>query len=165
MQNERPARKVVVSRFIAHFALLILNMPSTHTITRRVEFSETDLAGIMHFSNFFRFMETAEHDFYRRLGLKLVTKNPDGSSIGWPRVSATCDYKRPLRFEDEVDVMLRVAKKTDKSITYEFTFRKKGDADDAAQGAVTIVCCSFREGRMQATLIPKEFNEKIEVAG
>ena len=140
-------------------------MPSTHTITRRVEFSETDLAGIMHFSNFFRFMETAEHDFYRRLGLKLVTKTADGSSIGWPRVSATCDYKRPLRFEDEVDVTLKVAKKTDKAITYAFTFRKKGDPDDAAQGTVTIVCCSFREGRMQATLIPKEFNEKIEVAG
>ena len=36
--------------------------------TRQVEFSETDMAGIMHFSNFFRFMETAEHGFYRSLG-------------------------------------------------------------------------------------------------
>src|SRR5258706_13125550 len=111
-------------------------MPSTHTITRRVEFSDTDLAGIMHFSNFFRFMESAEHDFYRRLGLKLVTRSTDGSSIGWPRVSATCDYKRPLRFEDEVDVTLKVAKKTDKAITYAFAFRKKGDLEDAALGAV-----------------------------
>ncbi|HLX61815.1 MAG TPA: thioesterase family protein [Planctomycetota bacterium] len=139
-------------------------MPSTHTITRRVEFSETDLAGIMHFSNFFRYMESAEHDFYRRLGLKLVTECADGSSIGWPRVSATCDYKRPLKFQDEVDVTLKVAKKTEKAITYEFSFTKKGEADEAAHGALTVVCCSFRGGRVQATLIPKEFDEKIEIA-
>src|SRR5437763_723168 len=125
-------------------------MPSTHTITRRVEFSETDLAGIMHFSNFFKFMETAEHSFYRALGLKLVLRSPDGSSIGWPRVSASCDYKRPLKFEDEVDVTLKVAKKTDKAITYDFLFRKKGDTEDAARGSVTIVCCAFRDGKMQA---------------
>src|SRR5262249_13806581 len=102
-------------------------MPSTHTITRRVEFSETDLAGIMHFSNFFKFMETAEHSFYRALGLKLVARGADGASIGWPRVSASCDYRRPLKFEDEVDVTLKVAKKTEKAITYDFLFRKKGE--------------------------------------
>ncbi|MEI6235192.1 MAG: thioesterase family protein [Planctomycetota bacterium] len=140
-------------------------MPSTHTITRRVEFSDTDLAGIMHFSNFFRFMETAEHDLYRQLGLKLVTKNADGSSIGWPRVSASCDYKRPLKFEDEVEVTLTVAKKTEKAITYEFVFKKKGEPEECARGSVTIVCCSFRDGRMQATFIPKDFSDKLEVAG
>ncbi len=139
-------------------------MPSTHTITRRVEFSETDLAGIMHFSNFFKFMETAEHAFYRELGLKLVAKSPDGSSIGWPRVAASCDYKRALKFEDEVDVTLKVVKKTDKAITYDFIFRKKGETEESARGSITIVCCAFRDGRMQATFIPKEFNEKIEVA-
>lgn len=139
-------------------------MASTHTITRRVEFSETDLAGIMHFSNFFRFMETAEHDFYRLLGLKLVLKNDDGSSIGWPRVSATCDYKRPLKFEDEVDVTLKVAKKTEKAITYDFIFQKKGETIETARGSITVVCCSFRDGRMQATFIPKEFSDKIDVA-
>jgi acyl-CoA thioester hydrolase len=139
-------------------------MPSTHTITRRVEFSDTDLAGIMHFSNFFKYMETAEHDFYRLLGLQLVTLNPDGSSIGWPRVSASCDYKRPFKFEDEVDVTLKVAKKTEKAITYDFIFRKKGEAAESARGSVTIVCCSFRDGRMQATFIPRDFAEKLEVA-
>ena len=139
-------------------------MPSTHTITRRVEFSDTDLAGIMHFSNFFKYMETAEHDFYRLLGLKLVTINPDGSSIGWPRVSASCDYKRAFKFEDEVDVTLKVAKKTEKAITYEFIFQKKGEAAEHARGSVTIVCCSFRDGRMQATFIPQDFAEKIDVA-
>ena len=136
-------------------------MPSTHTSTRRVEFSDTDLAGIMHFSNFFKFMESAEHDFYRLLGLKLVSRNADGSSIGWPRVGASCDFKRPFKFEDEVDVTLKVAKKTGKAITYDFIFCKHGEAQECARGSVTIVCCAFRDGTLQATLLPKEWDEKI----
>ncbi len=40
-------------------------MPSGFSITRRVEFHETDMAGIMHFANYFRWMETCETDFYR----------------------------------------------------------------------------------------------------
>lgn len=140
-------------------------MASTHTIQRRVEFSETDLAGIMHFSNFFRYMETVEHDFYRSLGLKLTEKLADGTVIGWPRVDCACEFKRALRFEDVVDVSLKVAKKTGKSITYEITFRKSGEAEEYARGTMTIVCCAFREGKMQAMLIPREWEEKIEVAG
>ena len=40
-------------------------MASEYTITRRVEFSETDLAGIMHFTNYYRWMEICEHEFLR----------------------------------------------------------------------------------------------------
>jgi len=49
-------------------------MPYEFKLTRRVEFAETDMAGIMHYSNYFRFMETAEHAFFRSLGLSIVTK-------------------------------------------------------------------------------------------
>ena len=71
--------------------------------TRRVEFAETDMAGIMHFANFFRYMEMAEHAFYRTLGFSVHETN-EGGIVGWPRVMARCDFKRPLRFEDEVEV-------------------------------------------------------------
>src|SRR5204862_5530715 len=76
--------------------------------TRQVQFSETDMAGLMHFSNFFRFMETAEHGFYRSLGFSVVdlSRHP---RFGWPRVHAECDYKKPLRFEDMVEVQVLVA--------------------------------------------------------
>ena len=39
---------------------------------RTVEFSETDMAGIVHYSNFFRYMESAEHAFFRALGFSVV---------------------------------------------------------------------------------------------
>ena len=75
------------------------------TITRRVEFSETDLAGIVHFSNFCRYMEHAEHAFFRSLDRSIVDRD---LGVGWPRVHLSCDFKKPLRFEDEVEIQLLV---------------------------------------------------------
>jgi acyl-CoA thioester hydrolase len=43
-------------------------MAFEYKVRRRVEFSETDMAGIVHYSNFFRYMEAAEHEFFRSLG-------------------------------------------------------------------------------------------------
>ena len=76
-------------------------------VVRRVEFSETDMAGIVHYSNFFRYMEAAEHGFFRSLGLSVVTRQVD-PPVGWPRVHAECDYRKPLRFEDLVEIHLLI---------------------------------------------------------
>jgi YbgC/YbaW family acyl-CoA thioester hydrolase len=135
---------------------------------RRVEFSETDMAGIMHYSNFFRFMETAEHGFYRSLGFSVVMAETD-PRLGWPRVHAECDYKKPLRFEDEVEIHLLVKEKRTKSLAYQFRFRKLGPSPsssiEVARGALTIVCVMHHpDGTMSATPIPNEIAEKIEVA-
>src|SRR5438445_8368471 len=109
--------------------------------TRRVEFSDTDMAGIMHYSNFFRFMETAEHGFYRSLGFSVVANESD-PRLGWPRVHAECDYKKPLRFEDNVEIHLLVREKRSKSLSFMFRFRNLSGspAVEVARGALTIVC-------------------------
>ena len=83
--------------------------------TRRVQFSETDLAGIAHFSAFFRFMEEAEHALWRAAGLSIGKAEETG---GWPRVSAAFDFKNPLRFEDEFDVAVQLTTVTRRSIQY-----------------------------------------------
>ena len=135
-------------------------MPSEFTITRRVEFGETDAAGIVHYSNFFRFMEACEHAFFRSLGTSIVDKS---SGIGWPRVHASCDYRKPLYFEDEFTIALRVTGKTSKSLSYEFVF-EKGDIE-IARGDLT-VCCVRRDvtGEMKATDIPVDIADKISIA-
>jgi acyl-CoA thioester hydrolase len=138
-------------------------MASEFKYTRRVEFSETDMAGIVHFSNYFKYMESAEHAFVRSLGLSITPKNMN-PPIGWPRVNATCEYKRPLKYEDEVEIELKVAARTEKAITYAFTFRKNGEQEVCAVGSVTVVCVTIRDGKMQATFIPQEYADKIQPA-
>src|SRR5689334_1320140 len=127
-------------------------------ITRRVEFSETDMAGIMHYSNFFRFMETAEHGFYRTLGFSVVLADHN-PPLGFPRVHAECDFKRPLRFEDLVEVHLLVQEKKSKSLTYLFRFSNlsKTPVEEVARGSITIVCVAQQpSGKMSAVPVPAD---------
>ena len=112
-------------------------MSSFYT-TRRVEFHDTDAAGIMHFSAYFQFMEEAEHELLRRLGLSVLMHDDEGS-ISFPRVAAQCDYRGALRFEDEVEIGVSLARRGEKSVTWRFQFRRQGQ--DVAEGSITAVCC------------------------
>ena len=56
---------------------------------------------IVHFANFFRYMEAAEHAFLRSLGLSVVM-DIDGGKYGLPRVSASCDYLKPARLDETI---------------------------------------------------------------
>lgn len=105
---------------------------------RRVEFRDTDAAGIMHFSTFFLRMEEAEHAFLRSVGLSVWQEDADGK-LSWPRVSAACDYTGAVRFEQLLDIEVRLARLGDKSATYSFRFTC--DGRDVATGTMTSVCC------------------------
>lgn len=145
-------------------------MPYEFKAVRRVEFSETDMAGIVHFSNFFRYMETAEHGFYRSLGFS-VTLNQFDPPLGFPRVHVACDYKKPLRFEDLVEIHILVKEKRSRVLSYFFRFSKVGPEGSStppqlvATGVLTVVCVAHdKSGKMEAVAIPAELADKIEVA-
>lgn len=133
---------------------------------KRVEFSETDLAGILHFSNMFRYMEMAEHAFYRSLGLTVL----DGANpkTGWPRVHASCDYLAPLYFEEVARVRLLVKEKRKTSLHYLFIISKlqNNQVVVVARGHSSAVFVAFdsRTGKMEARSIPEKFGEGIEAA-
>ena len=131
------------------------------SITHRVQFSETDLAGIMHFSNFFKMMEEVEHAFFRSVGLS-VSMQHDDIHIGWPRVSATCDFSGPVRFEDEVECRMKVLRVGEKSFTYEVEFLVKGKR--VAVGKTTSVCCAVGQ-EMKSIAIPKAIKGKLTGEG
>jgi acyl-CoA thioester hydrolase len=137
-------------------------MPSEFVLTRQVEFHETDMAGIMHFANFFRWMEVCETAFYRSLGLPQISFVP-GQVVGWPRVQVSCAYRAPLRFNDTVEVKLLVQKLTARSVTYVFQFRKAGAL--VATGEVTAVCVTAgADGAMAAQPIPADVRARLQVA-
>lgn len=136
--------------------------------TRRVEFSETDMAGIVHFSNFFRYMETAEHGFYRSLGFSVILDQFD-PPLGFPRVHASCDYKKPLRFEDLLEIHILVKEKRSRVLSYLFRFTKLPKEEGGkpvlvATGLLTVVCVTHGPGKMEAAPIPEELASRIEAA-
>lgn len=149
-------------------------MPTSRFIhRRRILFHETDLAGIVHFANFFKYMEEAEHAFVRSLGLSIHPPEELRGPIrrGWPRVSANCDFKAPLFFEEEVEIELAVAEVRPRSIRYRFHFWKNPDGGAssrtlAALGDLVVVRveADTATGLIIAVPIPPEFLEKIESA-
>jgi YbgC/YbaW family acyl-CoA thioester hydrolase len=144
-------------------------MPYEFKLKRRVQFADTDMAGIMHFTNFFRYMEETEHAFYRSLGFSVdMDKAHKSLGFGWPRVQASCDYLHPLRFEDEVEVHLIVAEIKSKTVRFVFIFRKTdgGKQLEVARGGMTVICVTRdREtNRMKAANIPSVIRSKLEVA-
>ncbi len=141
-------------------------MPYDFQHTRRVEFCDTDMAGIMHFSNFFRFMEATETAFMRSLGLSVVLSHC-GLDVCLPRVHAECDYQLPLRFEDEVRVHLLVEKKAARTLTYQFRFFKiSGEArTEVARGRLIAVCAARQpDGTLKAVALPKALADQLEEA-
>jgi acyl-CoA thioester hydrolase len=134
-------------------------MPTPFHTTRFVEFADTDMAGIMHFSAFFRFMEAAEHALLRSLGLS-VFKEIGGEVITFPRVAASCEYHSPARCEEVLEIEVTVDRVGTKSVTYGFKFSHNGR--DVATGKMTSVCCRVPHGGQPVSIpIPDEVASQL----
>ena len=134
-------------------------MPRVYTTSRRVEFHQTDAAGIAHFSAFFRYMEEAEHELLRHAGLSVFTEDVEGT-LSWPRVSAHCDFHGPARFEDVLQIAVDIGRMGEKSVTYRFRFTL--DEKSIASGTMTSVCCRITAGGLPVSIpIPQRILDKL----
>lgn len=134
-------------------------MISEYRLTRRVQFYETDAAGIVHFSWFYRYMEEAEHALWREAGLTIA---PRDAHIGFPRVSASFDFKRPLFFEDVFEVRLVIRDIARKTIRYEAEITSNGA--QVAVGTLIVACVRKVAGEaMTAVPIPPEIVSRFRV--
>jgi YbgC/YbaW family acyl-CoA thioester hydrolase len=138
-------------------------MPTPFRTTRRVEFADTDMAGIVHFANFFRYMEAAEVELLRSLDVSVAAR-PGGQDFSFPRVAASCDYLRPAYFDDVLDVEVTVRRVGQKSVTYGFEFRRGGEV--LARGQVSAVCCRTLPGHgIESVAIPEPVRRRLEALG
>jgi YbgC/YbaW family acyl-CoA thioester hydrolase len=120
-----------------------------------VEFHETDLAGIVHFSNLFRWMEAAELAFLRERGIPVFSSHATGER-GWPRAAAGAQFKSPLRFGDEVETRLWVRAVGRACVRYGFEVWRvggKGPDELAATGELASVHAS--RNRSNGSLCPQ----------
>ena len=127
------------------------------TYRRRVQFYETDLAGIVHFSWYPRYMEEAEHAMWRDAGLSI---KPAGLDLGFARVSISVEFHAPLYFEQEFEVHVRIESITRRSIRYACTVTREGVP--IATGTMAAVCVQNRPGEpFKAVEIPEEIVTRL----
>jgi acyl-CoA thioester hydrolase len=135
-------------------------MSRVFTYDRLVEFRDTDASGLMHFSTYFLGMEEAEHALLRSLGLSVWQPLATGGKLSWPRVSAQCDYRGPVTFEQLLRIELQVVRLGEKSVTYGCRFKQQDRL--VAEGRVTAVCCFIQPGELpQSVAIPESIRTRL----
>ena len=123
----------------------------------RVTWADTDAAQVVHYSNYFRFFERAEEEFYRHLGFSFTELDVRG--LWLPRVEAFCQYKKPARFNDFLEVGLMVEELKEKSAKFKFNVFNKETAALLATGYVVAVIADKQTGK--AIKIPGEIVRKL----
>ena len=125
------------------------------------------MAGLVHFSNFFKYMETSERDFFEAAGVDLILTEP-GELVGWPRARAECKFSAPLRFGDTIDIHLAVKSVKDRAIDYQFRiFRrnKDGSRTQAGKGHMTTILAKVDEsGELQSAELSDDLRKRISEA-
>jgi YbgC/YbaW family acyl-CoA thioester hydrolase len=104
---------------------------ASKTLQRRVQWIDTDAAGIYHYSNVVRWAENAEAELHRELGII------DQTFGATPRVAVEFEFRSPLYFDDLVDTTITVARVGETSVTYDIEVRR--DDEVAVTGRVVTV--------------------------
>ncbi len=109
----------------------------THQITLRVYYEDTDLAGVVYYANYLRFIERARTEALRDLGIDQAALKRDRGLV-FVVCRLTIDYLSPAVFDDLLEVRTRVTRLRGASLEMAQEIRR-GDAC-LSRAAVTIAC-------------------------
>ncbi|MEO8069961.1 MAG: thioesterase family protein [Acidobacteriota bacterium] len=116
----------------------------TSTTTVRVRYAETDQMGVVYYANYFVWFEVARADLLRTLGWSY--RELEASGIVLPVIEAHCAYRRPARYDDEVEV--RTEGRLASPVRMEFSYEVMMKSQSAiAATARTVHAALGRDGR------------------
>lgn len=123
-----------------------------HSFVLRVYYEDTDLAGLVYYANYLRFIERARTEWVRAQGIDQVVLRAQGIVFAVRRIEA--DYLSPARFDDVLTVLTAVAEHRNASIVLTQTVRR--DAAVLFDARVTLVAMGpdGRPRRLPAALRP-----------
>jgi acyl-CoA thioester hydrolase len=108
----------------------------THRFPVRVYYEDTDLAGIVYYANYLKFIERARSEWVRDLGIDQVQMKADGLVFAVRRVEA--DYLAPAQYDDELIVVTTMEPGSGARLVVRQDV-KRGD-ETLFSAIVTIIC-------------------------
>jgi acyl-CoA thioester hydrolase len=130
--------------------------PFHYSAFARVAFSDTDAQGVVYYGRYMPYFDLARVEYHRHLG------RPHLGGVDFAMRAITVEYLAPARFDDLLEIFVRVERIGTTSITYDHAaYRLTDDADDElmATAKATLVCIALDERR--AVAVPKAFREQI----
>jgi len=100
--------------------------------TLRVRYAETDKMGVVYYANFLVWFEVARADLLRSLGW--TYREMEAAGVSLPVIEAHCEYRRPARYDDEIEVRTKGQMLSPVKMKFTYTVMRRGDAVVAAEG-------------------------------
>ncbi|MBI3089176.1 MAG: acyl-CoA thioesterase [Candidatus Tectomicrobia bacterium] len=134
----------------------------------RVEFWETDAAGVVYFANFHRLMDTAMMEFFASLPVSLPLREYWGGlgsqGYDWVVIDNGCRFLGNCGFGDTLRMHLWVTKRTQRTLHFACAFRKNDRPEEIARGYLVACSTQRRDGATRAVPPLPEVAAQIGVA-
>ncbi|RLD98223.1 MAG: hypothetical protein DRI91_03595 [Aquificota bacterium] len=118
-----------------------------------VRFGDTDPFGVVYFVSFFRYAHQVLEDFFRAQGIEPLElfRNPD-RNLGLPVVAAGGEFKKPLKYGEEVEARVYMASKGNSSITFRVEFWQKEEFSGSVDLVLVAIDRAWRPRRLPPEL-------------
>ena len=90
----------------------------------KIYYEDTDAGGVVYYANYLKYLERARSEAIYSLGLTNNNLQKDHDSLIIVK-SCNIEYKKPARFEDELEIISSISSKTKTSFTMLQTIKKK----------------------------------------
>ena len=126
------------------------------TTTVRVRYAETDRMGVVYYANYFVWFEVARTELLRHLGWSY--REMEGTGVMLPVIAAECQYTRPARYDDEIEIHTIGRLCSPVRCEFEYEVKVKGREETVARGK-TMHAAMNNEGR--ACRLPERVREAL----
>jgi acyl-CoA thioester hydrolase len=131
--------------------------PFRYAAYARVGFSDTDAQGVVYYGRYMPYFDLARTEYHRHLGRVLL------DDVDFAMRAVTVEYHAPARFDDLLEIFVRVERVGTTSITYDHAAYRIDEGGGAATlmatAKATLVCISLAERR--AVPVPQTFRERV----
>ena len=133
--------------------------PFRYSAYARVAFSDTDAQGVVYYGRYMPYFDLARTEFHRHLGRVTL------GDVDFAMRAVTVEYHAGARFDDLLEIFVRVERIGTTSITYDHAAYRIDDGDDRlmATAKATVVCISLAE--RTAIPVPDLFRERLSAFG
>lgn len=127
------------------------------TVREKVRFVETDMMGVVHHSNYFRWFEMGRVEYLRQAGISLWDLMNDG--IVFPITNVDCQYRNPARFDDYILIETTMEELSRAKMAFSYRVVKESDGSLLATGHTQNV---FTGEHNKIIRLPQQYYSNLE---